>query len=37
MTKETNQPEISIQPVERRILCSCYNQPQAHRVYDTDF
>ena len=31
-----NQPEIPIQPVERPILCSPYEEPSAHWVYDTE-
>ena len=30
-----NQLEIPIQPVEQPILCSPYNEPEAHWVYDT--
>ena len=30
-----NQLEIPIQPVEQPILCSPYNEPDAHWVYDT--
>ena len=30
-----NQPEIPIQPVEQPILCSPYEEPNAHWVYDT--
>ena len=30
-----NQLEIPIQPVERPILCSPYEEPDAHWVYDT--
>ena len=31
-----NQLEIPIQPVERPILCSPYEEPNAHWVYDTE-
>ena len=31
-----NQLEIPIQPVERPILCSPYEEPDAHWVYDTE-
>ena len=31
-----NQLDIPIQPVERPILCSPYEEPSAHWVYDTE-
>ena len=31
-----DQLEIPIQPVERPILCSPYEEPNAHWVYDTE-
>ena len=31
-----DQPEIPIQPVEQPILCSPYNEPDAHWVYGTE-
>ena len=30
-----NRPEIPIQPVEQPILCSPYEEPNTHWVYDT--
>ncbi len=31
-----NRPDIPIQPVEQPILCSPYEKPNAHWVYDTE-
>ena len=33
---KNDQPEIPIQPVEHPILCSPYNEPDAHWVYGTE-
>ena len=30
-----NQHDIPIQPVEQPILCSLYEKPNAHWIYDT--
>ena len=30
-----NRPQIPIQPVEQPILCSPYQKPDAHWIYDT--
>ncbi|MBC8233486.1 DEAD/DEAH box helicase family protein [bacterium] len=36
MNKNSRQLEIPIQPVEHPILCSPYDEPNAHWVYDTE-
>jgi len=36
MNKDFQQLDIPIQPVEQPILCSPYDEPNAHWVYDTE-
>ena len=36
MNKDFQQLEIPIQPVEQPILCSPYDEPNAHWIYDTE-